>query len=219
MEICLNSSTPLNPSLLPYLDNIQKVHLNSDGDSILQLLHTIYGEDIPIAIDPLDISDYFGICVEENKRDHINPNTSMLYFCKKHQKFKIVIAPTALEFKKSFLIAYHIGHLFLHLQNNLLYDDMSGEYISKSTIYDHNYQEHRLMNNVYEDTREREAILFAGKLLIPKGALLELLGRLEPHTKYLLSDMCKVFNVSNDLMYKMIKYYKLWDKHKIYDNL
>jgi Zn-dependent peptidase ImmA (M78 family) len=188
----------------------------STKDLEINILHNVYGEDIPIAIDPIFIANSFNIDVIEV--ESMGNKESLIYFSKITNKITIKFKKTS-KFKKAFIISYNLGHLFLHiLQNKKIkfYKEISSK---------NNYQEHRVANNQNYKTQdinyiyEQEATIFAGKLLIPEGALKDIFKDIKKGYRFLLSDLCKVFDSPNDIMVTMLKTYNMWDMTKIYDNL
>ena len=187
----------------------------SSSNFELDLLHQVYGVDIEIAVCPKKVAEHLGILVLEN--DTLTKE-SKCYFSTSN--IIIEYKKTTLPFKDTITIAKHIGHILLHLRECT---KMSFSYENGS---ENNHQEHRVMNNTSyhlmdktENYYKKQALLFAGKLLIPRGALAEMFERLEKGERYLVSDLCKVFNVSNDLLTKMLHHYNMWDSANIYDNL
>lgn len=206
----------LDSNLLAY-SNISALNIDfSSNDLELDILHNVYGEDIPIAIDPVFIANKFNVDIIE--KDFFENIESQIYLSNKTQKITIEYKKVP-EFKKSFIICQNLGHLFLHI-----FQYKKVHFVKKISPRN-NFQEHRISNNILYKTQkedylyEEQADLFAGKLLIPRGALLEIFKDLKQGERFLLSDICKVFNSPNDIMVEMLKFYGLWDFSKIYDNL
>jgi len=182
----------------------------------LDILHSVYGEDIPIAIDPMFIASRFNINIEEKELS--SDIESQIYFSQKKQSITIEHIKTS-EFKKAYIISQNLGHLFLHILKD------KKKYFLNTISLKNNFQEHRVANNETYNLEEDdykyklEANNFAGQLLIPKGALLEIFKDTKKGYRFLLSDLCKVFNSPNDIMVEMLQKYNLWDFSLIYDDL
>jgi hypothetical protein len=182
---------------------------NKDNNGLeLSILHYVYGEDIDIAVDVEYVIKKLGIL--SIQKDKLNTQ-SHLYFCKKRNIFVMEYKKT-LDFKKSYVFALNIAYIFLYLLPK------KKKSIEIPFLLNHNHIEHRCMNNIHT-IHLKEIELFAGKLLVPKGALENIFNKAPSGSRYVVSDLCKVFNVSNDLMHKMLNEYKMWNFKKIYDNL
>ena len=206
-------------SLVSYSDISRQMVFSSNidfdkKDLELDILHSVYGEDIPIAIDPVFIASRFNVNVTQ-KELH-GDIESQIYFSKQKQSIVIEHIKTS-EFKKAYIISKNLGHLFLHILKN------KKKYFTSPISFKNNFQEHRVVNNeeynLERNQYDIEANDFAGRLLIPKGALIEIFKGVKKGDRFLLSDICKVFNSPNDIMVEMLKKYGLWDFSIIYDNL
>ena len=167
------------------------------GISTSYILDIVYSDGINPPISTQKIADFFDIEIKQNNNlscDGIavanNNNYEIEY--KKGNYGNV---------KDRFTIGHELGHIFLHFANKeeTFTDTMNEDYqlASRGTT----------SATIKELTLEKEADLFASSLLIPKDVLIEEINKCE--TRPYISDLKRIFNISNGAMYKALVRYGL----------
>ena len=197
--------------IMSSMTNTKKLNFKDNDNLSLDMLHEVYGEDIDIAVDLLKVCTHYNIELVEN--DNIEYD-SLVYFNQKN----IVI-----EFKNhknitknNISVGTALGHIFLHMIHN------KGAIFfirTNSNFLAHHRAANNMNFNTDIDQMKKDAHIFGCKLLVPKGALEYLLYEVaSPDHKFLMSDLCDTFKVSNGIMYEILNVHDLWLPEKIYDN-
>ena len=193
------------------MTNMDNLQLQDNKNLSIDMLHEVYGEDIDISVDLIRVCSHYNIKVEENddleydSLVYFNQNNIVIEF-KNHKNIT----------KNNVSVATAMGHIFLHMVNNkgaIFFVKASSNFLAH----------HRAANNMNFNTdidqMKKDAHIFGCELLVPKGALEYLLHEVAtPKQRFLMSDLCDAFKVSNGIMYEVLNIYDLWTPDKIYDN-
>jgi len=196
--------------ILSSISNIEGISTDNNKNLSLDLLHRVYGEDIDIAVDLQLVADKFNIVIEQ--KEHTDKD-SLVYF--NGEQVVIEYKNHYNLTKNNIGIATSLGHIFLHMinsQGNIFFINTNSNFLA------HHRSANNLNFNSKIDQFKKDAHLFGCELLVPKGALEFLFYDVSPNHKFLMSDLCDTFNVSNEIMYEVLNYYGLWNEEKIYDN-
>jgi len=164
-----------------------------------KVLEYVYCDTIKVPVDVKKIATFFNIEVSENNKlpyDGIAINRTKGYTIEfKKGDFGVV--------KERFTIGHELGHIFLHFPTNSnSFMDSGDEYQAVAR---------GASSSMYANYKlEQEAESFAAQLLIPEKEIRNYIENSQ--LKPMMSELKKMFKVSNGAIFRTLKSYNLLDK-------